>query len=636
MNAIASPASLAVSATVKTDKTPSDKQTIFVALTDLFLSPGNVRKVEPTGIPELAQMIVSQGLLYPLIVTKHIDDHGEIRYAVEAGGRRLRALQLLAEGGLIAKDMPIECKLVSAGEALEVSLTENISQEAMHPADEFEAYYAMAQQGASVASIANKFGESEVHVQRRLKMACVAPDLFALYRKQDMTLDQLMAFAATDDKALQVSVWNSLPPHSRSAYYIKKQLFQEEVSAKDRRLKIVSLDEYKAAGGQTRVDLFSENGDELITDPALLDELVAHHLERRGEELKVEGWGWVEVRNELVQSHNLGSKFTQDRPVHREATAAEQTQMDALQTKLDALNEKLTTLELSGEDDSEEYETVSENASEVDSEIDELRDTFIDLTFPNKATQGVIVCQSLEGIGHHYGLRMKGQPVVGPDGTVSSGTTKATSEFSEKMHLNLSSQLTLALQASLIANQRVALAAAAHCFALSLLDYSASSNPVQIRLTTTKYELEKHCDSLASNKGLDKTQKALERWRQMLPDDKGTWLEWFLKQPEGASLEMIALGAALSTTAVHTGMGASQNHAKGLVKAVGLDMSQFWEATPETYLNHLPKAKIIEAVTQASSEADAEPMAKMKKAEAVTYAAAKLSGSGWLPSVLQA
>jgi hypothetical protein len=41
-------------------------------------------------------------------------------------------------------------------------------------------------------------------------------------------------------------------------------------------------------------------------------------------------------------------------------------------------------------------------------------------------------------------------------------------------------------------------------------------------------------------------------------------------------------------------------------------------------------------VTQATSEADAEPMAKMKKAEAVTYAAAKLSGKRWLPSVLKA
>lgn len=636
MNAIASPVSRAVSATVKADKTPSDKRTVHIALNALFLSPGNVRKVEPTGIPELAQMILSQGLLNPLIVTEHINDDGEFRYAVEAGGRRLRALQSLAEGGLIASDLPIECKLVSADEALEVSLTENISIEGMHPADEFEAYYALAQQGMPIAAIANKFGVTELAVQRRLKMAGIAPELFALYRSGDMTLDQLMALAATDDQAMQVRIWNFLPSYSRSAHTIRKQMFQEEVSIKDKRLKIVSLDDYKAAGGIVRVDLFSENGEEIVTDPTLLDELVVNHLEKRAEELRAEGWSWVEVRNEPIYGYELRQKYDVAATAYREPTEAEQAQLNALQTALDKLNEEIAAMEENGEDDSEEYDTASEKAGDLDREIDELRETFIDLSFPDKATQGAIVSASQEGIEVHYGLSAKGKGAAGSVNTGSGAVVKEKPEFGEKMHLNLTSHLTLALQASMIANQRVALAAAAHCFAVSLLDYSSFDNPVKIRLTTAKFELEKNSDSLKSNKGYDKTQKALERWRKMLPDDKAVWLEWFLTQPEGASLEMIALGAALSTTAVHTSMGASQNHAKGLVKAVGLDMTQFWEATPETYLNALPKAKIIEAVTQATSEADAEPMAKMKKGEAVTYAAAKLSGTGWLPSVLKA
>jgi ParB family chromosome partitioning protein len=60
-------------------------------------------------------------------------------YAVVAGGRRLAALQLLAEQGKMADDKPIECSVIADdADATEISLAENSVREQMHPADEFE------------------------------------------------------------------------------------------------------------------------------------------------------------------------------------------------------------------------------------------------------------------------------------------------------------------------------------------------------------------------------------------------------------------------------------------------------------------------------------------------------------------
>ena len=50
----------------------------------------------------------------------------------------------------------------------------------------------------------------------------------------------------------------------------------------------------------------------------------------------------------------------------------------------------------------------------------------------------------------------------------------------------------------------------------------------------------------------------------------------------------------------------------------------------------MPKARIVEAVTEAVSVEKAAPLAKLKKGEAVAAAEALLQGTRWLPSPLRA
>ena len=86
-------------------------------------------------------------------------------------------------------------------DAGEISLAENIERLAMHPADQFDAFKAQADTGKGPEEIAVRFGISPAVVRRRLKLAAVSPRLLEVYRADEMDLDQLMAFAVSDDHA---------------------------------------------------------------------------------------------------------------------------------------------------------------------------------------------------------------------------------------------------------------------------------------------------------------------------------------------------------------------------------------------------------------------------------------------------
>ena len=70
-----------------------------IPLNKLVASEDNVRKTAgaDTALHELASSIAAHGLLQSLVVRKHRKG----KFAVVAGGRRLAALQLLADAGKI-------------------------------------------------------------------------------------------------------------------------------------------------------------------------------------------------------------------------------------------------------------------------------------------------------------------------------------------------------------------------------------------------------------------------------------------------------------------------------------------------------------------------------------------------------
>ena len=228
---------------------------LLIPLSRLRPSSRNVRKSGGTSIPELAASIARVSLLQNLTVVLSAD--GE-HYEVVAGRRRLAALKLLVKRRKLAKDHEVPCLLVPDAAARTVSLTENVQREAMHPADQFEAFAALVAEGRAVEDIAADFGVTPLVVQRRLKLANVSPRLLADYRADAVTLDQLMALAITDDHAAQESAFYDAPQWQRTPSALREHLTEREIGASHPLVRFVGLNAYEAAGGGTRRDLFAE------------------------------------------------------------------------------------------------------------------------------------------------------------------------------------------------------------------------------------------------------------------------------------------------------------------------------------------------------------------------------------------
>src|ERR1700683_2268228 len=111
--------------------------TIEIPLNKLVPFAGNVRKTQNKRfIAELAASIRAHGLQQNLVVKPE----GK-KYAVVAGGQRLKALMQLAKEGDIKPNYLVTCKIAEGElDPAELSLAENVMREDMHPADKFAAF----------------------------------------------------------------------------------------------------------------------------------------------------------------------------------------------------------------------------------------------------------------------------------------------------------------------------------------------------------------------------------------------------------------------------------------------------------------------------------------------------------------
>jgi ParB/RepB/Spo0J family partition protein len=132
-----------------------------IALNKLDVAAANVRRTgRGNGIEELAASIAAHGLLQSLVVRPTLDDSGAPigRYEVVAGGRRLAALKRLAKRKAFGKTGPVPCRVLDGEDAGEASLAENVVRLDMHPADQFEAFARLHQDGQGWASRTSRPG----------------------------------------------------------------------------------------------------------------------------------------------------------------------------------------------------------------------------------------------------------------------------------------------------------------------------------------------------------------------------------------------------------------------------------------------------------------------------------------------
>ncbi len=180
---------------------------VSVPLASLIKSPLNVRTVpySAESVSELADSIKGVGLLQNLVVHALPGD----RYGVAAGGRRLAALNMLAERDIIQVDWPVRVKVIPQELATAASMTENGHRRDMHPAEQIAGFRAMAQEGKTPAQIGDWLGYSPRHVQRMLKLADLAPVILDALAEDRITTEHCQALALENDTARQVQVFEA-------------------------------------------------------------------------------------------------------------------------------------------------------------------------------------------------------------------------------------------------------------------------------------------------------------------------------------------------------------------------------------------------------------------------------------------
>ena len=625
------------------------KHMILVPLSRLVLRPTgrNVRKTVPRmSIPELAASIQRVGLLQNLIVIPAADG---LHYEVVAGGRRFAALKLLAKKHRIAKDWDVPCLQVADGTARTASLTENVQREAMHPADQFEAFAALVAEGRPIEDIAADFSVTPLVVQRRLKLANVSPRLMADYRADAVSLDQLMALSITDDHAVQECAFYDAPQWQRQPSHLRERLTEREIDAYRHPLvRFVGLDTYEQAGGGIRRDLFAE-GDAgvYLTDAALLERLAQDKLAGIAAEVKAEGWAWADATPGVT--HADLHAFQRAPRERREPNKREAQRIEKLQAKMQEVAEAIDAA--TDADDEDKSDALQEEGERLGEQLQALEDGLQGYGANVKAAAGAIVTIGRNGEAViHRGLlreaeakalrtlerlRQGFRSVEGEAEDGENDEAPKAAAISDRLAQRLSAHRTAALQIEMARHPQVALAALVHGMVQTVLQgrYYGHDLPLGVSLKVQD-RLEGMAPDWPESPAAVALRELQEAWSGKLPEDSSELFAALLAMEQGELVQLLAVCVAGAVDVV-TPRATAQRPGAELAQAVGLDMAAWWQPTAEGYFKHVPKAAVLQAVGEYAPD-QVSRLAKLKKADIASEAERLADGTGWMPAIFKA
>ncbi len=651
MNAVTQTEARAINtaAAIPLEAADPTKNLILVPLSRLVSRPTgrNVRKTPRMSIPELAASIQRVGLLQNLIVIAAAD--GE-HYEVVAGGRRLAALKLLAKKHRISKEWEVPCLQVADGTARTASLTENVQREAMHPADQFEAFAALVAEGRSIEDIAADFSVTPLVVQRRLKLANVSPRLLADYRAEAVSLDQLMALAITDDHAAQEAAFYDAPTWQRSPHNLRDRLTEREIDAYRHPLvRFVGLDTYEREGGGIRRDLFAE-GDAgvYLTDAALLERLAQDKLAGIAAEVKAEGWAWVDATPAVT--HADLHAFQRAPRERRAPNKREAARIEKLQAKLHELAEAVDVA--LDADDEDKADALQEEGEALGEQLQALEDGLQDYGATVKAAAGAIVTIDRNGEAViHRGLMREAEAKAlrtleklrqgfgsvedeteSDDEGESEEAPKAT--ISDRLAQRLSAHRTAALQIEVARHPQAALAAVVHGMVQTILQERRYGHDLPLGVSLKVQDrLEGMAPDWPESPAAVALRELQQAWRGKLPEDSTALFAALLAMEQAELVKLLAVCVA-TTVDVVTPRATPHQPGAELGQAVGLDMAAWWKPTAEGYFKHVPKAALLQAVGEFAPESVSR-LAKLKKADIASEAERLVNGKGWMPAIFK-
>ncbi|NWG70297.1 MAG: ParB N-terminal domain-containing protein [Parvularculaceae bacterium] len=631
-----------------------------IPLDKLVLSQSNVRQIKAgVSIEELAEDIARRTLLQGLTVRAVLDETGAETgiYDVPAGGRRLRALQLLVSQKRLASDAPIPCVIRTDGLAEEDSLAENIQRAPLHPLDQFRAFKTLREKGKSEEEIAAAFFVSPTIVKQRLKLAAVSPQLLDLYADDGLTLEQLMAFTVNPDHQRQVEVWAALRNgYNREPYHIRRMLTEGAVRAGDKRARFIGIDAYERAGGAVLRDLFADADDFWLQDAGLLNRLVAEKLEANAAEIRDEGWKWVEAAVGLPYGHTFDLRRIEGETAV--LSDDQQQAYDAAKAEHEALEDQYDGAEELPED-------IDQRLGELEAIIETIDERPFDYPPEEVARAGVFISlDQAGGLRVERGfVRSEDEPPVDVEAPMGADTPSnasdahddedcisespvydeeaeddgATRPLPDRLMVELTEWRTLALRDAMAANPDVAFLAALHALCLDLFYAPVAARCVSI--TARQTPLRSGASGLADGVAAQSIAARNAALGDKLPG-----------RPEDLWASLTAMSAAerqalfahcvgLSIDAVYKPYDRRSDalvHADALGNSLALDVrAAGWTPTAEGYFARITKAQIVDAVRESKGEDAANRLEGLKKPDMAAAAEELLAPSEWLPAVLR-
>jgi ParB family chromosome partitioning protein len=626
-----------------------------IPLNKLVPSLRNVRRTtDEQADLQLKADIEARGLLQNLVVTPVAKPRG--CFAVEAGERRRRQLQRLAEEGKLDKAHEVCCfVLEDKAAASEVSLAENFQRLSMNPADECVAFQQLIEQGSDAEGIARRFGLTSRFVEGRLRLASLAPVVFEALGAAEISLDVAKAYAATPDQERQAYVFAEMSRGYGSAHpeSIRRMMTQATASAADRRARFVGEEAYVAAGGRVERDLFADEAGARWLDIALLERLASEKLERLAAEAAAEtGLGWVrptlDGRVGYEQTEGLHRVRLETPPLTDEETLA----LDGLEAEIEDL------VDLLQGDDADEAARVSAETRirEVSAQIDAI------------AHKPPLIDEELKPqLGAFLVLDEVGCPKMDPvfyseraaandgDGGDARGSGSAAGERPQKVG-GLSQRLVdeLAMQRRDILAVHVA---ADPIFALDLAIFlmvdreagysSEKSGSALIAAAPSNPVFDFKTPDAPATIALDEAAGALDRgWTGA--GSKGERFDAFRELPEEARAAWLGHAVARTLEASLNLPGerfcAFHDH---LGRLLGIDVAKWWRPTGANFFDRVPKGVTLAALEAVGGSELATRYAKAKKAELAQSCERIFSGDfiaevevkeaalGWVPEAMR-
>ncbi|HDT0121728.1 TPA: ParB/RepB/Spo0J family partition protein [Escherichia coli] len=594
---------------------------VSVPLASLIKSPLNVRTVPYSveSVSELAESIKGVGLLQNLVVHTLPGD----RYGVAAGGRRLAALNMLAERGILTADWPVRVKVIPQELATAASMTENGHRRDMHPAEQIAGFRAMAQEGKTPAQTGDLLGYSPRHVQRMLKLADLAPVILDALAEDRITTEHCQALALENDTARQVQVfeaacqsgWGGKP----DVRVIRNLITESEVAvAGNSKFRFVGADAFSP--DELRTDLFSDDGDGYVDrvalDAALLEKLqaVAEHLR------EAEGWGWCAGRMEPVGEcrEDAGTYRCLPEP-EAVLTEAEEERLNELMTRYDAL------------------ENQCEESDLLEAEMKLMRCMAkVRVWTPEiRAGSGVVVSWCYGNVCVQRGVQLRSEDDVADDAdrTEQMQEKASVEEISLPLLTKMSSERTLAVQAALMQQPDKSLALLAWTLCLNVFGSGAYSKPAQISLECKHYSLTSDAPSGKEGAAFMAMMAEKARLAALLPEGWSRDMTTFLSLSQEVLLSLLSFCTACSIHGVQTREcgHTSRSPLDTLESAIGFHMRDWWQPTKANFFGHLKKPQIIAALNEAGLSGAARDAEKMKKGDAAEHAEFHMKDNRWVP-----